>query len=184
MSLDYVKRGENVRASTINSLIDAVGGNETMSPDMEVVTTPRGPKFQLPGKYGSPNTRPRELLETGRYILSGWPMTQIQLGPEMESALKAIRYHKGDGEVKNPVSAAVVVENTSDCPIGSQLSGYILKDDDFGRDAGIGAAGWVKTMMEDSYGGKPPVRVELWAWNGKDKFAEVFTNADESDVGP
>lgn len=58
MSLEYVSKGQSVQASTINSIIDAIGGNQTMSPDLEVITTSRGQKVSMPSKYGgklSPN---------------------------------------------------------------------------------------------------------------------------------
>ncbi|WP_407450905.1 hypothetical protein [Fibrobacter sp.] len=43
MSLEYVAKGQSVKASTVNSIIDAIGGNERMSPDLNVATTARGP---------------------------------------------------------------------------------------------------------------------------------------------
>ena len=55
MSLDYVHKGEAVRASTINSIIDTIGGNQRMSPDLDVTTTARGPQVAMPSNYGGPN---------------------------------------------------------------------------------------------------------------------------------
>lgn len=118
MSLDYVSKGEAVKASTVNSLIDAVTGNERMSPDLDVTTTDVGPQVSMPSKFGGPNSKPRQLLEVGRYILSGWPMAKILLGPSIEDCLESMRYHAADGTVKNAVSAAVVYQNTSECPFG------------------------------------------------------------------
>lgn len=119
MSLDYVSKGESVKATTVNSLIDAVGGNERMSPDLNVTTTVRGPQVSMPSVYGGPNHKPEQLLEVGRYILSAWPMTKLLLGPEIEDCLKSMRYHTADGEVKNAISAAMIYENSSDCPVGN-----------------------------------------------------------------
>ena len=42
MALDYVKAGETVKASTVNSLVDAALGTQTPSPDLVYTTTPRG----------------------------------------------------------------------------------------------------------------------------------------------
>ena len=57
----------------------------------------------------------------------------------------------------------------------------LLEEDDFGKDKEACAAGWVETMMEDPYNGKPPVRAELWAWDDRDKLAAVFTNVEVKD---
>ena len=53
MSLDYVRGGEAVRASTVNSLIDAVAGGGAWSPDLIVTGTPKGPQFTAPTRFGS-----------------------------------------------------------------------------------------------------------------------------------
>ena len=53
MSLDYVRGGEAVRASTVNSLIDAVAGSGGQSPDLIGSGTPRGPQFTAPTRFGS-----------------------------------------------------------------------------------------------------------------------------------
>jgi len=39
----------------------------------------------------------------------------------------------------------------------------------------------VQTYIEDPFGGKSPVRAELWAWEDKEKLAAVFTNVDDKD---
>ena len=142
MSLDYVKKGEAVKASTVNSIINAIGGNQRMSPDLNVTTTARGPQISLPSNYGGPNRAQNELLEVGKYQLSGWPMTQLMLGPEIDDCLNSIRLHKPDGTVMTSVSAAVIFKNSDDCPTGSDLSGYLLSSDQFGYDKERHASGW------------------------------------------
>lgn len=175
MSLDYVKKGEAVRASTVNSLIDAIGGNQRMSPDLNVTTTKNGPQVSLPSNYGGPNNKPNELLDVGRYQLSGWPMTQLFLGPEIGDCLNAIRLHKQDGTVRTSVSAAVIFQNSEDCPTGSDLSGYLLSDEQFGYDKERHASGWVQTMLEDPYCDKY-MGAQLWQYQEGQKLATVFTN--------
>lgn len=53
MSLDYVARGEGIKASTVNSLIDAVQGGGNMSPDLIVTGTRTGPRIVAPTAVGS-----------------------------------------------------------------------------------------------------------------------------------
>ena len=175
MSLDYVKKGEAVRASTVNSLIDAIGGNQRMSPDLNVTTTKNGPQVSLPSNYGGPNHKPNELLDVGRYQLSGWPMTQLFLGPEIGDCLNAIRLHKPDGTVQTSVSAAVIFQNSEDCPTGSDLSGYLLSSEQFGYDKERHASGWLQTMLEDPYCDKY-MGAQLWQYQDGQKLATVFTN--------
>ena len=177
MSLDYVKKGEAVRASTVNSLIDAIGGNQRMSPDLNVTTTKNGPQVSLPSNYGGPNHKPNELLDVGRYQLSGWPMTQLFLGPEIDDCLNAIRLHKPDGTVQTSVSAAIVFKNSQDCPTGEQLSGYLLSSNQFGYDKERHASGWLQTMIEDPYCGNY-MGAQLWKYQDGQKLATVFTNID------
>jgi hypothetical protein len=175
MSLDYVRKGEAVRASTVNSIIDTLGGNQRMSPDLNVTTTARGPQVSMPSVYGGPNQRPYEILELNRYMLSGWPMMMIQLGPKIDDCLGAIRFHKADGTIATSVSAAVVFKNSELCPTGDQLSGYLLSAEDFGKDSMAHAAGWMPTMIEDIY---PAgwMQAQLWKYSDGIKLATVFTN--------
>lgn len=118
MSLDYVKKGEAVRASTVNSIIDAIGGNQSMSPDLNVTTTARGPKVSMPYKFGGPNSPLKHYLDTGKYVLSGATFTRIVLGPTFDDCLGVFRYHTVEGNVVNPISAAVVFKNSDECPTG------------------------------------------------------------------
>jgi len=46
-------------------------------------------------------------------------MAKLLLGPELEDCLNSMRYHAADGTVKNAVSAAMIYENSSDCPVGN-----------------------------------------------------------------
>ena len=177
MSLDYVKKGEAVKASTVNSIIDAIGGNQRMSPDLNITTTTRGPQVSLPSNYGGPNNAKNQLLEVGKYQLSGWPMTQLMLGPEIEDCLGIIRLHKSDGTVQTSVSAAVIFKNSDDCPTGSDLSGYLLSSEQFGYDKERHASGWFRTMMEDPYCGDY-MGAQLWKYQDGEKLATVFTNVD------
>lgn len=177
MSLDYVKKGESVKASTVNSLIDAIGGNQRMSPDLNVTTTKNGPQVSLPSNYGGPNHKPNELLDVGRYQLSGWPMTQLFLGPEIDDCLNAIRLHKPDGTVQTSVSAAIVFKNSANCPTGDELSGYLLSSEQFGYDRERHASGWLQTMIEDPYCGNY-MGAQLWQYEDGKKLATVFTNVD------
>lgn len=108
MSLDYVRQGEAVRASTVNSIIDAIGCNQRMSPDLNVTTTVRGPQVSMPSVYGGPNHKPDHILDVGRYMLSNWPMVKLELGFTLNDCLGAIRYHRADGTTSTPVSAVVV----------------------------------------------------------------------------
>lgn len=179
MSLDYVNKGEAVKASTINSIIDTLGGNQMMSPDLNVTTTARGPQVSMPSNFGGPNHRPYEILELNRYMLSAWPMMMIQLGPQIDDCLGAIRLHKADGTTATSISAAVVFKNSEDCPTGSDLSGYLLSAESFGQDAAAHAAGWMPTMIEDIYPGGW-LQAQLWKYDDGMKLATVFTNVDDA----
>ena len=107
-------------------------------------------------------------------------MAQLNLGMEIQDCLGAIRVHRGDGAIENATSAFVVYQNSDDCPMGSDLSGYLLLSGDFGQDKLVGAAGWVTTMMDDPHpGGK--IQAQLWKYGEGSKLAEVFTNVP--DVG-
>ena len=64
-----------------------------MSPDLNVTTTARGPQVSMPSKFGGPNTKPNMLFDIGQYMLSDWPMMQIQAGVDLDHCLKTIRYH-------------------------------------------------------------------------------------------
>ena len=178
MSLDYVRKGEAVKASTVNSIIDTIGGNQSMSPDLNVTTTSRGPQISMPSKYGGPNQKPDHILDVGRYQLSGWPMVKLQLGFKLDDCLGAIKYHKADGTTSTPVSAAVVYQNSENCPTGSDISGYALDDSYFGKDAAAHAAGWVNTFIEDPYPGGF-LEAQVWKYKSGTELAEVFTNVND-----
>lgn len=178
MSLDYVRKGEAVRASTVNSIIDTLGGNQRMSPDLNVTTTARGPQVSMPSNYGGPNQKPNNILDAGRYMLSSWPMVKLELGFTLNDCLGAIRYHRADGTTSTPVSAAVVYQNSEDCPTGSDISGYALDDSYFGKDAAAYAAGWVETLIEDPYP-EGVLKAQLWKYKSGAELAEVFTNVDD-----
>lgn len=150
-----------------------------MSPDLNVTTTARGPQVSMPSNFGGPNHRPYEILELNRYMLSAWPMMMIQLGPEIDDCLGAIRLHKADGTTATSISAAVVFKNSDDCPTGSDLSGYLLSADSFGQDAAAHAAGWMPTMIEDIYPGGW-LQAQLWKYDDGMKLATVFTNVDDA----
>ena len=178
MSLDYVRKGEAVKASTVNSIIDTIGGNQSMSPDLNVTTTSRGPQISMPSKYGGPNQKPDHILDVGRYQLSGWPMVKLQLGFKLNDCLEAIQYHRADGTTSTPVSAAVVYQNSENCPTGSDISGYALDNSYFGKDAAAHAAGWVNTFIEDPY---PDgfLEAQVWKYKSGTELAEVFTNVND-----
>lgn len=178
MSLDYVKAGEPVKATTINSIIETIGGNQSMSPDLNVTTTPRGPQVHMPSKYGGPNNPLRHYLDTGKYVLSSGQFVKIVLGPTLDDCLGTFKYHVSQEEVCNPISAAVVFKNSNGSPFGDDLSGYLLDEPDFGKDAGAHCAGWVETLIEDT-NGKVPTMAELWSWKLPDKMAAVFTNVQD-----
>lgn len=179
MSLDYVRAGEPVRSSTINSLIGAVAGGGNQSPDLIVTGTPRGPQFAAQAETGSVGLDWGSVFDVRNYNLSGWPMAKIKLGFSLEDALKAVRIHGEDG-VENPVSALVVAHNSANCPVGGgSLSTVVLGSADFAKDAARGATGWVKTGMEGVYGATEP-RLEIWRTTSA--AYEVFTNAEESAV--
>lgn len=108
MSLDYVKAGEPVKATTINSIIETIGGNQNMSPDLNVTTTSRGPQVYMPSKYGGPNNPLRHYLDTGKYVLSSGQFVKIVLGPTLDDCLGTFKYHVSHEEVCNPISAAIV----------------------------------------------------------------------------
>ena len=178
MSLDYVKAGEPVKATTINSIIETIGGNQSMSPDLNVTTTARGPQVYMPSKYGGPNNPLRHYLDTGKYVLSSGQFVKIVLGPTLDDCLGTFKYHVSQNEVCNPISAAIVFKNSSGSPVGDDLSGYLLDEPDFGKDAGAHSAGWVETLIEDT-NGKVPTMAELWSWKLPDKMAAVFTNVQD-----
>ena len=179
MSLDYVRAGEPVRSSTVNSLIGAVAGGGNQSPDFMVTGTPRGPQFSKQAETGSVGLDWGSVFDVRNYTLSGWPMAKIKLGFSLGDALKAVRIHGEDG-VDNPVSAIVVAQNSANCPFaGGQLSTTVLGAADFAKDAARGATGWVKTGMEGAYGATEP-RIEIWRTTSA--AYEVFTNAEESAV--
>lgn len=178
MSLDYVRKGEAVKASTVNSIIDTIGGNQSMSPDLNVTTTARGPQISMPSKYGGPNQKPDHILDVGRYMLSNWPMVKLQLGFKLDDCLGAIKYHRADGTTSTPVTAAVVYQNSENCPTGSDISCYALDDSYFGKDAAAHAAGWVDTMIEDPYPGGF-LEAQLWKYKSGTELTEVFTNVND-----
>lgn len=149
-----------------------------MSPDLNVTTTARGPQVSLPSDYGGPNLKPDHILDVGRYMLSGWPMVKLELGFTIGDCLGAMRYYRADGTSSTPVSAAVVYQNSEDCPTGSDISGYALVSSDFGKDAAAHAAGWVDTLIEDPYPGGV-LRAQLWKYKSGAELAEVFTNVED-----
>lgn len=75
MSLEYVARGEGIKASTVNSLIDAVQGRGDMSPDLIVTGTRSGPQLVAPTQLGSGQLPQQCMFDVKNYTLSGWPMT-------------------------------------------------------------------------------------------------------------
>lgn len=83
MSLDYVARGEGIKASTVNSLIDAVQGGGNMSPDLIVTGTRTGPQFVAPAQLGSSSLSRNSVFDIDNYILSGWPMAKVKLGSKL-----------------------------------------------------------------------------------------------------
>lgn len=174
MSLDYVSRGDTVKASTVNSLIDAVGGGGNQSPDLIITGTKNGPQFVSPSKMGSKMLAKPMLFDVDNYILSGWPMARIQLGFDISSCLEGIKLHSDNGTT-TPISAVVVVKNTQNCPFsGGNLSSYVLNDNDFAKDADVGATGWVKTYIEGNNGQSLPIQLQLWQSNAN--AYQVFTN--------
>ena len=179
MSLDYVHKGEAVKASTVNSIIEAIGGNQNMSPDLNVTTTAGGPQISLPSSYGGPNKKPDHILDVGRYQLSGWPMIKLQLGFKLDDCLGVFKYHRADGTTSTPSYAGVVYQNSENCPTGSELSGYSLTDDKFGSDAIAHSAGWVDTLIEDPYP-SGVLEAQLWKYKSGGELAEVFTNVDDT----
>ena len=179
MSLDYVKGGEPVRAGTINSLIDAVGGGGNQSPDMIMTGTPRGSQFVMPTDMGYTQLTSQSMFDLRNYTLSGWPMAKVQLGFSLNDALDAVRVHTEDG-TQHATSAVLLYKNSNNCPIqGGNLSGYVLQEDDFAKDAPRGATGWVKTNMEGVYGqNKLP---NLQVWKTENNVIEVIGNTDGGD---
>lgn len=83
MSLDYVARGEGIKASTVNSLIDAVQGGGNMSPDLIVTGTRTGPRFVAPAQLGSSSLSRNSVFDVDNYTLSGWPMAKVKLGSKL-----------------------------------------------------------------------------------------------------
>ena len=97
MSLEYVARGEGIKASTVNSLIDAVQGRGDMSPDLIVTGTRSGPQLVAPTQLGSSSLKRDSVFDVDNYILSGWPMAKVKLGSKLDNALQAVRVHTDDG---------------------------------------------------------------------------------------
>lgn len=179
MSLDYVKKGESVKASTLNSIIDAIGGNQRMSPDLNVTTTTRGPQVSLPSNYGGPNTPLKHYLDTGVYMLSDWQYVNLVLGPTLDHCLDIFKFHDTEGNVINPISAAMIFKNSASSPIAPDtLSGYLLSDDQFGLDREAGASGWFQTPIEYT-NGQNPVNAQLWSWDKPEGMVAVFTNVKD-----
>ena len=179
MPMEYVRKGEAVKASTVNSIIEAIGGNQSMSPDLNVTTTAGGPQISMQSKYGGPNKKPDHILDVGRYQLSGWPMIKLQLGFKLDDCLGVFKYHRADGTTSTPSYAGVVYQNSENCPTGSELSGYSLTDDNFGSDAIAHSAGWVDTLIEDPYP-SGVLEAQLWKYKSGGELAEVFTNVDDT----
>ena len=124
MSLEYVSRGEGIKASTVNSLIDAVAWRADMAPDLLVTSTKSGPQLAVPTQLGSSSLKRDSVFDVENYTLSGWPMAKVKLGSKLENALEAVRVLTDDG-IKNATSALMVFKNSSNCPFGGgTLSGY------------------------------------------------------------
>ena len=180
MSLDYVRAGETVRSSTINSLIGAVAGGGNQSPDLIVTGTPRGPQFAKQAETGSVDLRWGTVFDVANYALSSWPMAKLKLGFGVDDCTGGVAIHGGSG-VKTAVSAVVVHKNTSSCPVdGGQLAAEVLEDADFAKDAAQGAAGWVKTKLEGVHPNSGKIKMQLWKADGN--YYQVFTNADYEDT--
>ena len=180
MSLDYVSRGESVKASTINSLIDAVAGSGSQSPDLLITGTKTGPQIVVPTQMGSTTFDQSMLYDVDNYILSAWPMAKLKLGFMPSDCLNGLNIYQ-DSTKANPISAVVVHYNSSSCPVcGGTLSGKLLEDDDFAEDKAVGATGWVKTSIEGIHSSSQPIKMQLW--ESISNLYQVFTNASDDDT--
>lgn len=180
MALNYVSRGESVKASTVNSIIDAVAGGGNQSPDLIVTGTRSGPQFVAPAQLGSTTFDQSMLYDVDNYILSAWPMAKLKLGFTPSDCLNGLNIYQ-DGAKANPISAVVVHYNSSSCPVcGGTLSGKLLEDDDFAEDKAAGATGWVKTSIEGIHSSSPPIKMQLW--ESISGLYQVFTNASDDDT--
>lgn len=159
--LTYVKSGETIRASTVNSLIDAVGGEQNPSPDLGFVNTPNGTQFTLPTSMKGVNGPVPVLFQAAQYMHSGWPFMQYQLGHTREDCLGGIKIHDSDGKIYDTISAAQIWHNSLSCPTGDTLSGAWI--DGFGENAVIHDDGYVKTLIEfPSAPESPRSKLQLW----------------------
>lgn len=180
MSLDYVSRGESVKASTINSLIDAVAGGGSQSPDLLITGTKTGPQIVVPTQMGSTMFDQSMLYDIDNYILSAWPMAKMKLGFAPSDCLNGLNIYQNSTKA-NPISAVVVHYNSSSCPVcGGTLSGKLLEDDDFAEDKAVGATGWVKTNIEGIHSSSSPIKMQLW--ESISNLYQVFTNASDDDT--
>ena len=180
MSLDYVKKGEPVRSSTVNSIIDAVAGGGNQSPDFIVTGTRGGPQIVMPSQVGYTQLTSQTIFDLKNYVLSGWPMAKVQMGFSLNDALGAVRVHTDEG-TSNAASAVVIFKNQTTCPFaGGTLSGYVLKEEDFATDADRGATGWVMTKMEGVYGQSSTPTLQVWGTD--QKYIEVIGNANDEDT--
>lgn len=134
--------------------------------------------MSLPSNYGGPNGPLVHYLDTEMYVLSGWQFVKLALGHELDDCLEVFKFHTADGEVANPVSAAVVYQNSPESPTTDVLSGYLLSDECFGLDRAAGSAGWVQTLIEYT-NGQVPAKAELWSWRKPEEMAAVFTNVED-----
>ena len=179
MSLDYVSPGEGVKASTVNSLIEAVQGGGNMSPDLIVTGTRSGPQLVAPARTGSTDLRRDQIFDVENYLLSGWPMAKLKLGFRLQDALGAVNVH-ADGETLSATSAVVLFKNSANCPFsGGSVSSYVLGEDDFGKRAAYGDTGWVDTKMEGLHGETEP---SLEVWRTDDNVVEVFVNLENDEI--
>lgn len=182
--LTYVKSGETVKASTVNSLIDAVGGEQNPSPDLGFVNTQNGTQFTLPTSMKGLNGPVPVLFQGAAYMHSGWPFMQYQLGHTQEDCLAGIKLHDYDGKVYNTISAAQIWHNSLSCPTGDTLSGAWIGG--FGENAVIHDDGFVKTLIEfPSAPESPRSRLQLWQIDEDiERSMMVITNEpDENNVG-
>ena len=180
MALNYVSRGESVKASTVNSIIDAVAGGGNQSPDLIVTGTRSGPQFVAPAQLGSTAFDRYELFDVENQVLSAWPMAKLKLGFNLGDCTGGVAIH-GDSGVKTAVSAVVVHKNTSTCPVdGGQLTAEVLTEQDFQQNTAAGNSGWVKTKLEGVHPNSGKIKLELWKTDGN--YYQVFTNADQEDT--
>lgn len=180
MALDYVNPGDAVRASTVNSIIDALAGGGNQSPDLLVTGAKGGAQFVAPAELGSTDLRWGTVFDVVNYTLSSWPMARLKLGFSVGDCTGGVAVH-GDSGVRTAVSAVVVHKNTSSCPVdGGRLAAEVLEDEDFAKDAAQGAAGWVKTKLEGVHPNSGKIKLQLWKTGGN--YYQVFTNADYEDT--